>query len=236
MNTQRRTAGKESKQSSRARNVAEDLTRAIHEHRLGPGMKLSEDEVGEIFGVSRTIVRTALQALAHDQLVTIEPHRGAFVAHPSIREAREVFEARALLEPRTANSAAVRATGADVAILQDHIDAEHAALAEGRTGQALRLSGQFHIEIARIADQSTIAEFIGQLVSRSSLVIALYWKRRTALCESHAHDALVKAIADHDPERAEELMKGHLLDLLSSLDLQEGPRAPKSLKEALKGQ
>lgn len=236
MNTQRRTAGKESKQSSRARNVAEDLTRAIHEHRLGPGMKLSEDEVGEIFGVSRTIVRTALQALAHDQLVTIEPHRGAFVAHPSIREAREVFEARALLEPRTANSAAVRATGADVAILQDHIDAEHAALAEGRTGQALRLSGQFHIEIARIADQSTIAEFIGQLVSRSSLVIALYWKRRTALCESHAHDALVKAIADHDPDRAEELMKGHLLDLLSSLDLQEGPRAPKSLKEALKGQ
>lgn len=232
MNENRKVVPGESKRSTRARVVAADLTQAIHEHRIRPGMKLSEDEVGEIFGVSRTVVRTALQALAHDQLVTIEPHRGAFVTQPSVQEAREVFEARSLLEPRTAHSAASRSTAADVAILQDHIDREHSALAAGETGQALRLSGQFHVEIARIADQATIADFISQLISRSSLVIALYWKRRTALCESHAHHALVQAIADHDPSKAEDLMKGHLLDLLSSLDLQETPRPPASLKEA----
>jgi len=227
---------KETKRASRARTVAESLTRAIHEHRLGPGMKLSEDEVGEIYGVSRTVVRSALQALAHDQLLTIEPHRGAFVSQPSVREAREVFEARALLEPRTAHSAARRTTEADIAILQRHIDLEHAALAEGRKGRAIRLSGQFHLEIARIADQATIAEFIGQLISRSSLVIALYWRRPRAMCESHAHDALVKALADHDAPHAEDLMKGHLMDLLSMLDLQEAPAAPKSLREALDGE
>ncbi|WP_424511315.1 GntR family transcriptional regulator [Rhodovulum euryhalinum] len=229
-------AGKNGRRAPRAREVADSLTRAIHEHRLGPGMKLSEDEVGEIFGVSRTIVRAALQQLSHDQLVMIEPHRGAFVAQPSVREAREVFEARALLEPRTARSAAERATPADIAILRRHIAEEHAALAEGRDGQALRLSGQFHLDIARIADQATIAEFIGQLVSRSSLVIALYWRRRNALCESHAHDALVKALAEGDGPLAEDLMKGHLLDLLSSLDLREAPAQPRSLKEALGGE
>ncbi|GAA0310215.1 GntR family transcriptional regulator [Rhodovulum strictum] len=228
-------AGRDSGRASRAREVADSLTRAIHEHRLGPGMKLSEDEVGEIFGVSRTIVRAALQQLAHDQLVTIEPHRGAFVAQPSVREAREVFEARALLEPRTARSAALRATPEDIAILRRHIAQEHAALHAGQDGAALRLSGLFHIEIARIADQATIAEFIGQLVSRSSLVIALYWRRRNALCESHAHDALLKALADRDGALAEELMKGHLLDLLSSLDLREAPGQRRSLKEALGG-
>ncbi|WP_074221538.1 GntR family transcriptional regulator [Rhodovulum sp. ES.010] len=226
-------AGRPAGRASRARDVGDSLRRAIHEHRIGPGMKLSEDEVGEVFGVSRTVVRAALQQLAHDQLVTIEPHRGAFVAQPSVREAREVFEARALLEPRTAHSAALRTTPEDVAILRRHIAQEHAALAEGRDGQALRLSGQFHLEIARIAEQATIAEFIGQLVSRSSLVIALYWRRRTALCESHAHDALISAMAERDGPRAEDLMKGHLLDLLSSLDLRDAPPPPRSLKEAL---
>lgn len=213
--------------------VAERLALAIHEHRLHPGTKLSEDEVGEIFGVSRTVVRAALQQLAHEQLVTLKRNRGAFIAQPSIREAREVFEARALLEPRTARSAAERATPADIARLRAHIEQEHVALAAGEPGRALRLSGLFHVEIARIADQDTICGFVTQLIARSSLIIALYWQRRNALCESHAHDALLRALADRDGALAEEVMKGHLLDLVSSLDLRNRPVPPQSLQEAL---
>lgn len=213
--------------------VADRLALAIHEHRIPPGAKLSEDEVGEIFGVSRTVVRAALQQLAHDRLVTLRRNRGAFVAQPTVREAREVFEARALLEPRTARSAAERATPADLQRLQRHIDEEHAALDAGDPGRALRLSGLFHVEIARMADQDTIRDFIIQLVSRSSLIIALYWQRRAALCESHAHHALLKALADRDGPRAEDLMKGHLLDLVSSLDLRTPAPPARSLKEAL---
>jgi DNA-binding GntR family transcriptional regulator len=209
------------------------LALAIHEHRLAPGTKLAEDDVGEVFGVSRTVVRAALQKLAHDRLLTLERNRGAFVAQPSLREAREVFEARALLEPRTARSAAARTTAADIARLEAHIADEHAALAAGDPGRALRLSGLFHIEIARIADQDTIFGFITQLVARSSLIIALYWQRRTALCESHAHDALIRALAAADGDSAEELMKGHLLDLLSSLDLRPRPPQVKTLRELL---
>lgn len=74
-----------------AEHVAARLALAIHEHRLAPGTKLSEDEVGLVYGVSRTVVRAALQRLAHDRLITLRRNRGAFVAQPSIREAREVF-------------------------------------------------------------------------------------------------------------------------------------------------
>lgn len=214
--------------------VARRLALAIHEHRVLPGAKLSEDEVGEIFGVSRTVVRAALQQLAHDQLVTLRRNKGAFVAQPSPREAHEVFEARALLEPRTARSAAARATAADIARLRAHIADEHAALAEGEPWRALYLSGLFHIEIARIADQDTVAGFITQLVSRTSLVIALYWKRRNALCESHAHHALLAALEKGDGDMAEQVMKGHLLDLLSSLDLRASVEPQVSLREALR--
>jgi DNA-binding GntR family transcriptional regulator len=206
----------------------------VHEHRVLPGMKLNEDEVGEVFGVSRTVARQALRTLAHEGLVSIRRNRGAFVARPSVKEAREVFEARALLEPRTARAAAERVTGSDIALLEAHVAEEHAALAAGRSGQALKLSGLFHIEIARIADQQTVEAFIRQLISRSSLVIALYWQRRTALCESHAHHALLKAFAIRDGDTAEELMKGHLLDLVSQLDLREIPRDTPSLREVLR--
>lgn len=222
------------KTGSRREMVALGLEDAIHEHRLSPGMKLNEDEVGEVFGVGRTIVRSALQSLSHRQLVVIEPNRGAFVAKPTVREAREVFEARALLEPRTAHSAATRATASDIALLKRHIEDEHAALDRGETGRALKLSGQFHVEIARIANQATIATFIDQLIARSSLIIALYWRRRSAVCESHAHHALVQALSDHEAERAAELMTSHLVDLVSLLDLRDAPPAPSSLKEALR--
>ncbi|MFN7222961.1 MAG: GntR family transcriptional regulator [Paracoccaceae bacterium] len=213
--------------------VAGRLALAIHEHRLAPGTKLVEEDVGDVFGVSRTVVRAALQKLSHDRLVTIQRNRGAFVAEPGIREAREVFEARALLEPRTARSAAARATPADLARLNQHIEEEHAALGSGDSGRALRLSGLFHVEIARIADQDTVHSFITQLVARSSLVIALYWQRRSALCDSHAHHALLRALSDRDGAQAEDLMKGHLLDILSSLDLRPKPPAQKPLREVL---
>ena len=214
-------------------SLASHLEEAIIQHRLAPGAKLGEDEIGEIYGVSRTTVRAGLQALSHKKLVELKRNRGAYVAQPTVREAREVFEARALLEPRTALTAAGQVTETDLATLQAHIDAEHAALDAGDNGQALYLSGQFHVEIARIAGQETIAAFITELVARSSLIIALYWQRRTALCESHAHHALLAALAEGAAAQAEALMRDHLADLVGSLDLSNKSSQPRSLREAL---
>lgn len=220
-------------QSATSDNVAQALSLAIHQHRLSPGTRLGEDELAEIYGVSRTVVRAALQSLAHNKLVDIRRNKGASVASPSLTEAHEVFEARELLEPRTARSAARRAKPSDIARLQRHIKDEHAALDAADPGRALHLSGLFHNDIARIADQTTIAGFIETLVARSSLIIALYWRRESALCEQHAHHALVEALAEGNETRAEDLMRSHLVDLHSALDLRErNVRAP-SLKEAL---
>lgn len=219
-----------------AEEITAQLTNAVHEHRLKPGAKLREDEVSDVFGVSRTVVRQALRALAFEGLLTIEKNRGAFVSKPSLREAHEVFQARALLEPSTARAAAERTTPDDIVLLEQHIKEEHEAVDRDQPGLALKLSGDFHLEIARIADQQTIEQFLRQLVSRSSLVIALYWKRRSALCENNAHHALLEALRSHDGTAAEEFMKGHLLDIYSQLDLRETDEGSTSLKEALRRQ
>lgn len=229
------TIAKSGSATTTADTIANALSQAVHEHRLAPGTKLGEDELSDIYGVSRTIVRTALQSLAHQQVIEIKRNRGAYVAKPSLSEAHEVFEARELLEPRTAKSAALHATPDDIVLLNDHITQEHAAMAAGDRGRALSLSGKFHIEIARIAQQQTIADIIDVLIARSSLIIALYWRRENALCESQAHHALINAIGDHDGTRAEELMQSHLVDLHSALNLNEVPAVEQDLRTMLLG-
>ena len=217
----------------RALDIVLALQKAILEHRLGPGVKLSEDEVGEIYGASRTVARAALQALAHSGLVSIEKNRGAFVSRPTIREANEVFEARALIEPRVARMAAAAATDAHIETLRAHIADEHAAIDAGDMGRALYLSGLFHIDIADIADQHVFARMVRALIARSSLIIALYWKRADTACESHSHHALIEAFAAHDGAAAEEIMLSHIVDLHSGLNLRDPPPGASSLKAAL---
>ena len=71
--------------------IVQALTQAIVEHRLQPGAKLAEQKLADHFGVSRTLVRQALFRLSQNQLIRLEPARGAFVAAPSVTEARQVF-------------------------------------------------------------------------------------------------------------------------------------------------
>ena len=83
---------------SSTQRIVASIVEAIVERRLMPGTKLAESQIGELFSVSRTVVRQALNQLSRDRLITLEPARGAFVAQPGIEEARQVFEARQLIE------------------------------------------------------------------------------------------------------------------------------------------
>ncbi|WP_095204152.1 GntR family transcriptional regulator [Mesorhizobium carmichaelinearum] len=222
------------KPAARWSPIYHGLRDAIVGHRLAPGTKLPEDELASIYSVSRTVIRAALQALAHDRLARLEPNRGAFVAQPSPKEAREVFEARALIEPKVATLAAEVATPEDVLLLRRHLEMEHEALHAGRDSDAIMLSARFHVGIAEIADHSILTNFVRDLVSHSSLIIALYWKRRDTTCECHAHHALTDAIEAGEPTKAAELMKDHMLDLLSGLDLERTGQKPGSLADILR--
>ena len=112
-------------------DMYERLVSAILDHRLLPGTKLVEDRLAAAFGVSRTRVRPVLLRLANEQVVTLTPHRGAAVAQPTPQEAREVFEARRLLEPRLVQLFIANALDADIAALRSCIDNEEAARASG---------------------------------------------------------------------------------------------------------
>jgi DNA-binding GntR family transcriptional regulator len=229
-----RPVDEEKKPASRWTSLHQGLKDAIIGRRLMPGTKLPEDELAAIYSVSRTVVRAALQALSHERLVRLEPNRGAFVAHPSKKEALDVFQARALIESEVAAIAAMRAKPEDIALLRQHLEREHEALHAGRDSEAIILSARFHVGLAEIADQSALINIVRDLVSHSSLIITLYWSRRETTCHTHAHNELVDAIEAHRASEASELMKSHLADLLSGLDLSLGDKKPNRLSDILR--
>lgn len=206
---------------------------AVVEQRLQPGTKLPEDQLGSLFGASRTLVRSALQSLAKDGIVVLTRNRGASVASPEPKEARDLFEARRIVEAVTTARAALHATPADFADLEASLRDGQDALASGDRGRAIRLSGDFHLRIAQIADQTVLSDFLEELVARSSLVIALYGHRGRSDCGDSEHAGLIEALRRGDGEGAVQLMTEHINHIEADLDLDRHDRGALPLARLL---
>ena len=216
-------------------DIVERVTAAIAEHRLPPGAKLGEESLGEVFGVSRTKVREALFQLAKDKLVSLHPGRGAFVARPGVREAREIFEARRVLERALIFRVTHSAAAADLERLRAHIERERGAIAAKDTRAGTRLSGEFHSMIADMAGNAVLAEILRELVSRTSLIIVLYESSLPASCSCDEHTELLARIETRDAEGAMRLMSAHLDHIERSLRLKDDEPAAVDLKAVLSG-
>lgn len=206
-------------------NVSNHLREAIISHRLTPGMRLAEDELCTIYGHGRSIIRSALKTLTQEGLLTHIPNRGVHVSQPSRKEAMDVFESRLLVEPHIARLASSRASPEEIARLRQHLGHEKTATDSHHSSDAISLSAGFHITIADIADNSFLSEVVTDLVSRSSLIVALYWRKTKIICDHSAHEDLVGAIEAGDGDAAEQLMRVHIEEICAGLDLEDTPEA-----------
>jgi DNA-binding GntR family transcriptional regulator len=203
-------------------DIANRIVNAISNHNLPPGTKLGELQLGAVFGVSRTRIRQVLFRLATAKVITISLNRGAFVARPTPQEAREVFDARRVIEPAIIAQLAKAITPFHLARLREHLGAENSARAAGDYRALVRLTGIFHVLIAELAGNTVLADMLRALVARSSLIIALYPSPNPATCPPDEHGALIDALAKHDAARATNLMRRHLVHVEHALDL-DGP-------------
>lgn len=202
-----------------AGTIYERILSAIGAHLLPPGTKLAEEKLARVFNVSRTKVRQALERLAHDSVVTIIRNRGAFVSRPTIEEARQVFDARRVIEPALIRRLAERAEPGQIDRLRRHLAQEAAARARKDRRALIRLSGGFHQLIADMAGNIYLAKCLRDLESLTSLIITLYDSPSMASCPDHEHGALVAAIASGDADGAARLMIEHLDHVESPLNL-----------------
>jgi DNA-binding GntR family transcriptional regulator len=116
-----------------SRTVADWLAARIINGESVPGERLTEPRLAELAGVSRSPVREALRMLASEGLVDITPRHGAQVAHVGVRDARELYACRLLLEPRCAFEAVEAITPVGVEELDAIRAAMEAAVSDGRS-------------------------------------------------------------------------------------------------------
>lgn len=205
--------------------VYEAIFNAVMHGRLKPGTRLQESSLGEQFGVSRTVVRQALRRLAELRIVDIVPNKGAAVATPGPKETRDVFAARRAIEGAIVREVARQVDHGEIARLKQRLQAEHAALHEGDHPRWVALAGGFHLALAELCGNQVLQRMLTELMTRCSLIVALYEMPGDASCEHDEHARLVELLSLRDGEGAAAEMEHHLLALESRLRLppeQEG--------------
>jgi DNA-binding GntR family transcriptional regulator len=194
--------------------IVEALTKAIVEHRLHPGTKLAEQKLADHFGVSRTLVRQALFQLSQNRLIRLEPARGAFVAAPSVTEARQVFAVRRMMEAEMTRAFVREATPSRIKSLREHLVRQEAVLKESRdAAQRIELQGDFHLQMARLLDNDVLVQLMVELLSRCSLITLMYQKDNGPDFIENEHGPLLDAISAREEDLAVQLMDDHLVRL-----------------------
>ncbi|HEX2134368.1 MAG TPA: GntR family transcriptional regulator [Microvirga sp.] len=228
-----RTAGADRATTvDRADGVYAGLRRAIIEQSLMPGAKLPEGLISESFGVSRTLVRSALTRLVGEGLVEQIKNRGSFVASPSLAEAQQVFDVRRQLERLVVERLAGALAADQLKRLKAHVAAERQL--HGRNGpETVRLAGEFHVLLAELTGNALLARYVSEVVSRSSLILALYSRPHSAECGANEHADIIDALAAGDAARARRVMDHHLGAVQDRALLPKSGTPAPSLKDVL---
>ncbi len=214
-----------STQSGRGDAIYASLRRAIIEQALKPGARLPEDQIGDTFGVSRTSVRGALIRLAAEGLVEMRPNRGAAVATPTLEEAHDVFDMRRTLEREVVTRLCRKMSKDGIDALEAHLKEEERAL-RGGGPRSIRLSGEFHILLAELTGSRTLTDYVSQIVSRCSLILAHYGRPHSAECGCEEHARIIEALREQDAPRAMEIMEHHLGAVQSRARLDSEEKEP----------
>jgi DNA-binding GntR family transcriptional regulator len=193
---------------------------AILEHRLAPGTKLIEERLADIFKVSRARIREVLARLAHEQVVNLVPQRGAYVAKPTPEQAMHIFEARRLIEPELLRRLVEHLTPEKLERLRQHLALEKEARRREEKRAIVRLSGEFHMLISDLSDNTALARTMRELATLTCLIIFLYDAPTASSCRSDEHERIVDAIAERDILTAQQLMLEHLAHIEGSLHLE----------------
>jgi DNA-binding GntR family transcriptional regulator len=196
----------------RAQALRDQLEQDIVTGRLRPGERLDEQSLAARFNVSRTPIREALMQLASTGLVQLQARRGAFVASLSFKDVVERFEVMAALEGMCGALAARRITEP----VQQKLEAAHEACTREATGEDADAyyyaNERFHHLIYEACQNRFLAEQARQLHDRLKPYRRLQLRARSRMANSLAeHQAIVEAIREGDSDRAERLLKHHIL-------------------------
>jgi GntR family transcriptional regulator, rspAB operon transcriptional repressor len=203
--------------SSRQR-AYEAIKEAILSNQFPQGESLAEQMLADLYQVSRTPVREALQRLAKDGLVEMIPRHGAFVARISLEDAVEIFHMREALEGMAARLAAPFMPDSVILQLDSTFEAAAALDAPDRLQLMSEAGVSLHdaILLAARSDRmrQAVTQLLDQITRLRQLAVTAPGRRELSLDQ---HRRILDALRVHDPNEAERQMRQHLASTLETI-------------------
>ncbi|MEV4225814.1 GntR family transcriptional regulator [Streptomyces bobili] len=177
------------KQPPAADRVYAHVKQGVLDRRYEGGVLLTEGELAEAVGVSRTPVREALLRLEAEGLIKLYPKKGALVLPVSAQEIKDVVETRLLVEEHAARKAVPASPGL-IRRLEELLEQQKAQAAAGDLAGAAVTDRCFHAEIVRSGGNDILSRLYDQLRDR---------QLRMGVAVMHSHpDRIAKTLAEHE--------------------------------------
>jgi DNA-binding GntR family transcriptional regulator len=189
--------------------ITDIIAAALLAGRLSPGLRLGEQQLATRFGVTRERIRKVLHRLGHQHLIDLQPNRGAFVAEPGLREAREIYQARRIIEAGIVGHLALTITESQVNTLEAHVEREQQSYDARDRAESVRLSGAFHGHLAEMTGNAFVVRSLQELVGRTAMLVA-YHEGGAQGCGCAEHRSILRAMGARDPAAASREMHLHL--------------------------
>ncbi|MGN0306499.1 MAG: GntR family transcriptional regulator [Lachnospiraceae bacterium] len=180
--------------------------------------ELKEVAIGEELGVSRTPVREAFRQLELEGLIHIIPNKGAYVTGITVKDVKDIYMIRSLLEGLCAKWATRHITPEQLEEMEENIYLAEFHASKGHTGQITELDNRFHEILYEAADskmlERQLRDFHGYVLRVRKKTLAKY-KRSTQ--SNKEHKLILEAIKDKDAERAERMANEHILNAYENM-------------------
>lgn len=187
----------------------ETLRRRIISLQLPPGEPLSENELAQELGVSRTPVRESLILLREEGLVQVFPQIGSFVSLVDLGRVAEAQFVREAIECASLNDLAVDTAG--IAGLRDILASQQDAEAKGDVEEFFRLDEDFHRELLRLAGHESAWTAVNSAkahLDRARRLSLIDTRPVSTLIEQHT--AVVDALESNNLADADNSLRVHL--------------------------
>lgn len=198
--------------------VFSQLQNDILNGRYAPGDSLIETRLSEDMGVSRTPVREAIRQLELEGLVQSIPNKGAVVKGISSQDIEDIYTIRMMIEGLAARWAAEKITPEELAELKEAVELEEFYTIKNDTNHLLKFDSRFHDIIFKASKSKPLMHMLStfhlyiQRARNASLELP---ERAKAVLEEHK--AILQAIIDREPEKAEQLTTRHIMNARDNL-------------------
>jgi DNA-binding GntR family transcriptional regulator len=194
------------------------LRQEILSGRMRPGYALSENEIAQRLGVSRTPVREAIIRLESEGLLAVRPQVGTTVAPIDVDAVADVQFLREAIECRTVALAAQRATAADAKDLRAQLKAQARVAARGDHAAFVPLDDRLHQKLLAMAGRPRVWRAIEDAKAQLDRVRFLSLEDPAWLATiHHQHEEIVDRVLARDVTGAVAAMERHLRAVFASI-------------------